>query len=283
MYDKCYPFFYLFPLPFSTDTHFYQFQNLAFNALFYFSSKYITSLLTNFAPPQCNEHAFLSYGLYFFQFYGEYAERSYSEQEFTSLRFEELEEAYFLTSSLEEKMPFLQMLQSVESQPFKEPNFQNLLKLQHLNKPAWEEEVSQIQELVELYSSPVNSETKDQNQHPNSASCTEGVSSECNQMAKAPPVTKERRKRKRSRPTKNKEEVESQRMTHIAVERNRRRQMNDHLNVIKSLIPTSYIQRVLITIMKYRILIFDVFLKEHIVFSCTNEKFQIFFFCAREG
>ncbi|XP_022145118.1 LOW QUALITY PROTEIN: transcription factor bHLH67 [Momordica charantia] len=181
-------------------------------------------------------------------FYGEYSERGCSEQGFTSLRFEESEEAYFLTSTLEDKMPFLQMLQSVESQPFKEPNFQNLLKLQHLNKP-WElEEVSQIQELVELYSSPINSETKDQNQHPNSASYTDGVSSECNQnqrtqMAKAPPVTKERRKRKRTRPAKNKEEVESQRMTHIAVERNRRRQMNDHLNVIKSLIPTSYIHR----------------------------------------
>ncbi|XP_038889530.1 transcription factor bHLH67 isoform X2 [Benincasa hispida] len=181
-------------------------------------------------------------------FYGEYSETGCSEQEFTNLGFEESEEVCFLTSSLEDKVPFLQMLQSVESQSIKdkEPNFQSLLKLQHLNKP-WEEGVSKIQELVELFSSPINSETKDQNQPPNS----EGVSSECNQiqglcraqMAKAPPVTKERRKRKRSKPTKDKEEVESQRMTHIAVERNRRRQMNDHLNVIKSLIPTSYIQR----------------------------------------
>lgn len=181
-------------------------------------------------------------------FYGEYSETGCSEQEFTSLGFEESEEVCFLTSSLEDRIPFLQMLQSVESQSFKdkEPNFQSLLKLQHLNKP-WEEGVSKIQELVELFSSPINSETKDQKRPPNS----EGMSSESNrnqglcrtQMEKAPPVTKERRKRKRSKPTKNKEEVESQRMTHIAVERNRRRQMNDHLNVIKSLIPTSYIQR----------------------------------------
>lgn len=186
-------------------------------------------------------------GFYSFQLYGEYSETGCSEQEFSNLGFEESEEVCLLTSSLEDKIPFLQMLQSVESQSFKEPNFQSLLKLQHLNKP-WEEGVSKIQELVELFSSPINSETKDQNQPPNS----DRVFSECNQnqglsqtqMTKFPPVIKERRKRKRSKPTKNKEEVESQRMTHIAVERNRRRQMNDHLNVIKSLIPTSYVQRV---------------------------------------
>ncbi|KAG9140211.1 hypothetical protein Leryth_014658 [Lithospermum erythrorhizon] len=39
------------------------------------------------------------------------------------------------------------------------------------------------------------------------------------------------------------EEVESQRMIHIAVERNRRKQMNEHLNVLKSLMPRSYVQR----------------------------------------
>ncbi|XP_023527857.1 transcription factor bHLH67-like isoform X3 [Cucurbita pepo subsp. pepo] len=144
-------------------------------------------------------------------FYGECSDRVSSEQEFTSLGFEELED----------KIPFLQKLQNVESQSFKQPNFQNLVKLQHFNKPG-EKGVGKIQELVQLYSSPINSETKDQNEPPNS---------------------KETRKRKRWKATKNKEEVESQRMTHIAVERNRRRQMNDHLHVIKSLIPTSYIQR----------------------------------------
>ncbi|AQL09890.1 Putative HLH DNA-binding domain superfamily protein [Zea mays] len=39
------------------------------------------------------------------------------------------------------------------------------------------------------------------------------------------------------------EEAESQRMTHIAVERNRRRLMNDHLASLRSLIPSSYIPR----------------------------------------
>ncbi|CAM8973148.1 unnamed protein product [Rhodiola kirilowii] len=52
-----------------------------------------------------------------------------------------------------------------------------------------------------------------------------------------------RRKRRRTKACKNKEEVENQRMTHIAVERNRRKQMNEYLAVLRSLMPTSYSQR----------------------------------------
>ncbi|KAF0906334.1 hypothetical protein E2562_009696 [Oryza meyeriana var. granulata] len=52
-----------------------------------------------------------------------------------------------------------------------------------------------------------------------------------------------RRKRRRARTVKNMEEVESQRMTHIAVERNRRKQMNEYLAVLRSLMPASYVQR----------------------------------------
>lgn len=54
------------------------------------------------------------------------------------------------------------------------------------------------------------------------------------------------RKKRRRRPKvcKNKEEAETQRMTHIAVERNRRKQMNEHLAVLRSLMPESYVQRV---------------------------------------
>jgi hypothetical protein len=33
-------------------------------------------------------------------------------------------------------------------------------------------------------------------------------------------------------------------MTHIAVERNRRKQMNEYLAVLRSLMPPSYVQRV---------------------------------------
>ncbi|XAR48534.1 hypothetical protein NMG60_11031385 [Bertholletia excelsa] len=52
-----------------------------------------------------------------------------------------------------------------------------------------------------------------------------------------------RRKRRRTKSCKNKEELENQRMTHIAVERNRRKQMNEYLAVIRSLMPPSYAQR----------------------------------------
>eukprot|EP01018_Ginkgo_biloba_P025778 Gb_32351 [translate_table: standard] len=58
-----------------------------------------------------------------------------------------------------------------------------------------------------------------------------------------PELPQSKPKRKRSRASKNSEEVESQRMTHIAVERNRRKQMNEHLRVLRSLMPGSYVQR----------------------------------------
>lgn len=53
-----------------------------------------------------------------------------------------------------------------------------------------------------------------------------------------------RKRRRKPRICKNKEEAETQRMTHIAVERNRRKQMNEHLAVLRSLMPESYAQRV---------------------------------------
>ncbi|KAK7410496.1 hypothetical protein VNO78_01316 [Psophocarpus tetragonolobus] len=52
-----------------------------------------------------------------------------------------------------------------------------------------------------------------------------------------------RRKRRRTKSAKNKEEIENQRMTHIAVERNRRKQMNEYLGVLRSLMPSSFVQR----------------------------------------
>lgn len=53
-----------------------------------------------------------------------------------------------------------------------------------------------------------------------------------------------RKRRRRPRSCRNREEAESQRMTHIAVERNRRRQMNEYLAVLRSLMPDSYAHRV---------------------------------------
>ncbi|MED6205956.1 hypothetical protein PIB30_022560 [Stylosanthes scabra] len=52
-----------------------------------------------------------------------------------------------------------------------------------------------------------------------------------------------RPKRRRAKSRKNKEQIENQRMTHIAVERNRRKQMNHYLSVLRSLMPDSYVQR----------------------------------------
>ncbi|PAN51162.1 hypothetical protein PAHAL_9G575300 [Panicum hallii] len=57
------------------------------------------------------------------------------------------------------------------------------------------------------------------------------------------PAPAVRRKRRRTKVVKNKEEIETQRMTHIAVERNRRRQMNEYLAVLRSLMPPSYAHR----------------------------------------
>lgn len=49
-------------------------------------------------------------------------------------------------------------------------------------------------------------------------------------------------RRRRSRATrKNQEEIENQRMAHIAVERNRRKQMNDYLAVLRGLMPEYYV------------------------------------------
>ncbi|KAM0900534.1 hypothetical protein ACQ4PT_020579 [Festuca glaucescens] len=65
-------------------------------------------------------------------------------------------------------------------------------------------------------------------------------------QADAVPVTPAaagRRKRRRTGTAKNLEEVENQRMTHIAVERNRRKQMNEYLAALRSLMPPSYAPR----------------------------------------
>ncbi|XP_038682191.1 transcription factor bHLH67 [Tripterygium wilfordii] len=110
-----------------------------------------------------------------------------------SLNFEE-EEPHYPEPSLEDKMPFLQMLQSAEHPqfvPLKEPNFQTLLRLQHLKKPwemntympAMETRMQTVElescithDIVDLHS-PVKSEKKNL-QNPHSTTSHEGVSSE---------------------------------------------------------------------------------------------------------
>lgn len=81
------------------------------------------------------------------------------------------------------------------------------------------------------------------------ASCSSNVkigncTEPCTQVEVVTEAETGKRKRRRAKSVKNKEEVENQRMTHIAVERNRRRLMNEYLAVLRSLMPASYAQRV---------------------------------------
>ena len=83
---------------------------------------------------------------------------------------------------------------------------------------------------------------------PNSNPCSEATTDAATsntQNLDTSTSTNTRPKRRRARSRKNKEEIENQRMTHIAVERNRRKQMNEYLSVLRSLMPDSYVQRVL--------------------------------------
>ncbi|KAK7307315.1 hypothetical protein VNO77_40256 [Canavalia gladiata] len=52
-----------------------------------------------------------------------------------------------------------------------------------------------------------------------------------------------KKRRRKTRVSKNKEEAETQRMIHITVERNRRKQMNERLAILRSLMPEAYVQR----------------------------------------
>ncbi|CAH8351804.1 unnamed protein product [Eruca vesicaria subsp. sativa] len=85
-------------------------------------------------------------------------------------------------------------------------------------------------------------EERQQGDHPLIPSLEEESGLLAIDMEKHPPM-QERSKRRRTRRNKNKEEIENQRMTHIAVERNRRKQMNEYLAMLRSLMPSSYAQR----------------------------------------
>ncbi|XP_051117959.1 transcription factor bHLH94-like [Andrographis paniculata] len=89
---------------------------------------------------------------------------------------------------------------------------------------------------IGAWDSPPSSAVQNANSSPEDGFFAGGVYSQTATVAS-------RRKRRRTKSLKNKEEMENQRMTHIAVERNRRRQMNDYLAVLRSLMPPSYAQR----------------------------------------
>ncbi|GMH21773.1 hypothetical protein Nepgr_023615 [Nepenthes gracilis] len=198
-----------------------------------------------------------------------------------SLRFEGFSEEQtprYTSPSLEDKMPFLQMLQAVETPLLtQEPSLQFLLRLlqqeqkqQKKQLLPWEsggnssyltsfelESCVTNNGMLELHFPGISDGKHPQIQLRSEWNCQPDKSrdfsfslgraqgrSKQNQLPRStPPATKERRKRKRTRPLKNIEEVESQRLTHITVERNRRRQMNDHLNELRCLLPPSYVHR----------------------------------------
>eukprot|EP01018_Ginkgo_biloba_P012184 Gb_17233 [translate_table: standard] len=107
------------------------------------------------------------------------------------------------------------------------------------------DQYSSLEAPEEGASSALNQEPNSSNTANSSQNCNDIKFNATSQLSSGggPEVVYERRKRKRSKACKNSEEVESQRMTHIAVERNRRKQMNEHLNVLRSLMPSSFIQR----------------------------------------
>lgn len=137
----------------------------------------------------------------------------------------------FTYPSFEDNMPLLQMLEG-ESPPISlqtGPNFQLLLKLQEHKK-------AMTNTYFDFDSQIPSFELE---------SCITQVSEPHSQAKwqRKPFPNGEKRKRKRTRTSKNREEVESQRMTHIAVERNRRKQINDHLSSLRSLMPSSFVQK----------------------------------------
>ncbi|KAK1261300.1 Transcription factor bHLH94 [Acorus gramineus] len=128
--------------------------------------------------------------------------------------------------------------------PYEEPNLHLLLRLQNHHQknqypwiisPDWTVE---LESCVTEAQSPIKSEKSKDPPPPPSSSAFDRTAVQMTHSA-----TKEKRKRKRMKLSKNREEVESQRMTHIAVERNRRKQMNDHLSSLRSLMPPSFVQR----------------------------------------
>lgn len=153
-----------------------------------------------------------------------------------------------------QKSPLLQMLGMEATEP---NNLQFLLWLQQMKKPstaeysvdpAFELE-SCITRLSESHSS-TNHPAIDNSLHQEnnsealkerkSVSSSMLVSMQDEKVEQCP----EKKKRKRARPCKNREDSENQRMTHIAVERNRRKQMNEHLIALRTLMPLSHFQRV---------------------------------------
>ncbi|KAL0714987.1 hypothetical protein Bca4012_021966 [Brassica carinata] len=158
--------------------------------------------------------------------------------------------------SMQDTVPFLQMLQSEEDAlPF--TSFKELLSLQNLHK-HWELEsylshnetnhyplsVSSMEVTRQALSSQELPLSRQDMTVPSSSTTPNSNSRRKRKVISNPPeVTRGKRKRRKTKPSKDIEEIENQRINHIAVERNRRRQMNEHISSLRSLLPPSYIQR----------------------------------------
>lgn len=181
--------------------------------------------------------------------------RSLEAQSFAFKEEEEEEE------SMQDTVPFLQMLQSEEDLlPF--TSFKELLSLQNLHK-HWElESYLSHNETNRFYHNPVPASSMEvtrqalssqelplsrQDMTVPSSSSTPNTRRKRKTISNTPEVTRGKRKRRKTKPSKDIEEIENQRINHIAVERNRRRQMNEHISSLRSLLPPSYIQRVIST------------------------------------
>lgn len=175
-----------------------------------------------------------------------------------SFAFKEEEEE----ESLQDTVPFLQMLQS-EEEPLPFTSFKELLSLQ--NHWGLESYLSH-NETNRFYHNPVSALSMEVTNNPFSSqelplsredmtvpsSSSTPISRRKRKTISNPPpeVTRGKRKRRKTKPSKDIEEIENQRINHIAVERNRRRQMNEHINSLRSLLPPSYVQRVISTTKK---------------------------------
>ncbi|XP_010413325.1 PREDICTED: transcription factor bHLH67-like [Camelina sativa] len=165
--------------------------------------------------------------------------------------------------SLQDTVPFLQMLQSEDPSSFftiKEPNFLTLLSLQTVKEP-WElerypefhspvrfpssassmEGTNQALSSQELFLSQANMTLPSSTSSPLTANPRR--KRKTNNLLPQEMTREKRKRRKKTKPSKNIEEIEHQRINHIAVERKRRRQMNEHISSLRGLLPLSYIQR----------------------------------------
>lgn len=142
-----------------------------------------------------------------------------------------------LELGLDDRMPFLQMLQTMYSTNniiHSDPLKNNSLKVKH-----------QILEVVNSCMTKLNSPDMSEVKCPSPKEKGEADNSATTYQTKHSHTSRKMRKPKRAKVVvENKKDAEKQRMTHIAVERNRRRLMSDYLVSLRSLLPHDYAPKV---------------------------------------